>query len=70
MAANVWELELAQVAAESGSPDLQAIADALGMHATLRGGYRDPAHPKEPTRALLSAPSEGIGLNVMLETPP
>ncbi len=63
----VWDLQLEQVAADEGQPDLQAIATALGTQATLRGGWRDPARPKEPVRVDLVGSTDGVGLTVMVE---
>jgi hypothetical protein len=63
----VWELQLEQVAADDGQPDLQAIATALGTQATLRGGWIDPARPKEPVRLDLVGSTDGVGLTVMAE---
>ncbi len=65
-----WELQLVQVAAESGSPDLQAVATALGSAARLNGGYRDPAHPKEPVRVEFLGSVDGAGLSLSLESAP
>src|SRR4051812_39174220 len=62
----VWELELAQVAADAGQPDLRALAGALGTKAILRGGYFDPARPNEPVRVDLT--SQGSAeLKVLVE---
>lgn len=66
----VWELQLVQVAAEAGAPDLRAIATALGSQASLRGGYRDPARTKQPERVELIGSSDGAGLSVSLERAP
>lgn len=63
----VWDLQLEQVAADEGQPDLQAIATALGTQATLRGGYLDPARPKEPVRIDLVGSTDGAGLTVRAE---
>lgn len=63
----VWELQLEQVAADSGQPDLRAIATALGTQAVLRGGWRDPARPDEPVRVDLIGSTDGVGLTVMAE---
>jgi hypothetical protein len=63
----VWELQLEQVAADEGQPDLQAVATALGTQATLRGGYRDPARPSQPVRIDLVGSTDGTGLAVMGE---
>jgi hypothetical protein len=63
----VWELQLEQVAADDGQPDLSAIATALGTQATLRGGFRDPARPSEPVRIDLVGSTDGAGLTVRAE---
>jgi hypothetical protein len=63
----VWELQLEQIGAEEGTPDLQAAAMALGTKATLRGGYRDPARERDPVRAELVGSTDGAGLSVTLE---
>jgi len=63
----VWDLQLEQVAADAGNPDLQAIATSLGTQATLRGGYFDPARPREPVRVDLVGSTDGIGLTVRAE---
>ncbi|HEX5655652.1 MAG TPA: hypothetical protein VFX59_00585 [Polyangiales bacterium] len=63
----VWELQLEQVAADEGQPDLQAIATALGTQATLRGGWIDPARPREPVRIDLVGSTDGVGLTVRAE---
>lgn len=63
---HVWELELTQVAADAGQPDLQAIVRALGTKALLRGGFFDPARPDEPLRVELTS-SSGAPLKVLLE---
>jgi hypothetical protein len=63
----VWELQLEQVAADEGQPDLQAVATALGTQATLRGGWRDPARPSQPVRIDLVGSTDGIGLTVLAE---
>jgi hypothetical protein len=63
---HVWELELTQVAADAGQPDLQAIVKALGTKAVLRGGFYDPARPDEPVRVELTS-SSGAPLKVLLE---
>ena len=66
----VWELRLEQVAAESGQPDLHAVAAALGSQAILRGGFRDPNRPKEPVRVELVGSQEGQGLRASLQSLP
>src|SRR5687768_1019457 len=66
--AHVWELELTQVAADAGQPDLQAIVRALGPKAVLRGGFYDPARPDEPVRVELTS-SSGAPLKVLAERP-
>ncbi|MDB4975857.1 MAG: hypothetical protein JWN48_4198 [Myxococcaceae bacterium] len=66
-AAYEWELELTRVECESGDADLQAVATSLGTQAILRGGYRDPNHPKTAPRAVLVGSTDGAGLNVGLE---
>lgn len=63
---HVWELELTQVAADAGQPDLHAIARALGGTAVLRGGYYNPGRPNEPVRVELTS-SSGEPLKVLLE---
>jgi len=63
---HVWELELKQVAADAGQPDLHALARALGGTAVLRGGFYDPARPDEPVRVELTS-SSGAPLKVLLE---
>lgn len=63
----VWELQLEQVAADAGDPDLQSIATSLGTQATLRGGYFDPARPEEPIRVDLVGSTDGLGLTVRAE---
>lgn len=63
----VWELQLEQVAADEGQPDLQAVATALGTQATLRGGWIDPARPNEPVRIDLVGSTDGAGLTVRAE---
>jgi hypothetical protein len=63
----VWELQLEQVAADDGQPDLRAVATALGTQATLRGGWIDPARPNEPVRIDLVGSTDGAGLTVMAE---
>jgi hypothetical protein len=62
-----WELQLEQVAADEGQPDLASIATKLGTQAVLRGGYRDPARPGEPVRIDLIGSTDGVGLTVMAE---
>lgn len=62
-----WELELIRVEALAGDADLNTVAKALGSKATLRGGYFDPARPKEPARAELVGSTDGVGLTVGLE---
>lgn len=63
---HVWELELSQVAADAGQPNLQAIVNALGTKAVLRGGYYDPARPDQPVRVELTS-SSGAPLKVLVE---
>lgn len=62
-----WELQLEQVAADEGQPDLKAVVAALGTQAVLRGGYRDPARPNEPVRVDLIGSTDGVGLTVLAE---
>jgi hypothetical protein len=64
--AYVWDLALTRVEALSGDADLQAVAQALGTQAVLRGATRDPAQ-KELSRALLLGSQDGAGLTVSLE---
>lgn len=66
---HVWELELTQVAADAGQPDLHAIARALGTKAVLRGGFFDPARDDEPVRVELTS-SSGAPLKVLVERSP
>ena len=63
----VWDLELTRVERLSGDVEPETIAAALGARARLRGGYRDPAHPKVAARAELMGSSEGAGLSVLAE---
>lgn len=63
----VWELQLEQVAADEGQPDLAAVAAALGTQAVLRGGYHDPARPNEPVRVDMLGSTDGAGLSVLAE---
>jgi hypothetical protein len=63
----VWELQLEQVAADDGQPDLQSIATALGTQATLRGGWIDPNRTSQPVRIDLVGSTDGVGLTVMAE---
>ena len=62
-----WELELTRVEALAGDADLNVVAKALGSKATLRGGYFDPARPKDPARAELVGSIDGAGLSVGME---
>jgi len=64
--AYVWDLALTRVEALSGDADLQAVAQALGTQAVLRGATRDPAQ-KELSRAALLGSSDGAGLTITLE---
>jgi hypothetical protein len=67
VAAYEWDLELIRVESLTGTPDLEAVAQALGSQARLRGGYRDPARTSEPVRAELVGSTDGAGLSVALE---
>jgi hypothetical protein len=62
-----WELELTRVERESGDADVNEIIRALGTRARLRGGYRDPAHPKYAPRAELVGSTDGDGMSVLAE---
>lgn len=64
VAIHVWELELTRVENLAGTADPKTIAPALGARARLRGGYRDPAHPKLAPRVELLGSTDGAGLSV------
>lgn len=66
----VWELKLAEVAAEAGNPDLDAAIKALGTQARLRGGFRDPGNADEPVRIEFLGSTDGAGLRATLESLP
>jgi len=67
LALHQWELELTRVERVSGNADPNAVVAALGTRARLRGGYRDPAHPKRVVRAELVGSTDGAGLTVLGE---
>jgi hypothetical protein len=64
VAVYVWELELTRVEGLAGTADLKTIAAALGTRARLRGGYHDPAHPKNAPHVELLGSTDGAGLSV------
>lgn len=66
----VWELKLAEVAAEAGNPDLDAAIKALGTQARLRGGFRDRGNADEPVRIEFIGSTDGVGLRARLESRP